>query len=184
MPLKKIADKRLVQEFENELIVYDQDEHKVYHLNAAAAEAWRLCEECNSISELTQKLAKKTGLPADEEVAFLALSELRDAQLIEGSLGGGERVISRRQLNESLGRAAIALPAVVAMLAPTAAMAQSATTTPGGTGTSSPTTTSNTTAPPPTTTLAPPTTPPSPTTTLAPPPPTTTLAPPPTPPPP
>lgn len=137
MPLKKIADKRLVQQFENEMVVYDQNNHKVYHLNEAAAAAWELCEDCDSISELTQQLSRKTGLPADEQVARLALSELREAKLIEGSLDDRvEHVISRRQLTQSLGRAAIALPAVAAMVAPTAAMAQSANQT---TGTPTPT---------------------------------------------
>ena len=136
MPLRKISDKRLVQEFDNEVVVYDQNNHKVYHLNAAAAAAWELCEDCDSISELTQQLAGKTGLPADDQVTRLALSELREAKLIEGSLDDRvEHVISRRQLTQSLGRAAIALPAVAAMVAPTAAMAQSA---PQTTGTGTP----------------------------------------------
>ena len=127
MPLRKISDKRLVQEFDNEVVVHDQNNHKVYHLNAAAAAARELCEDCDSISELTQQLAKKTDLPADDQVTRLALSELREAKLIEGSLDDrGEHVVTRRQLTRSLGRAAIiALPAVAAMVAPAAAMAQS-----------------------------------------------------------
>lgn len=155
MPLKKIVDKRLVQEFENEVVVYDQDNHSVYHLNEAAAAAWELCENCNSIFELTQQLAKKTGLPADDQVTRLALSELRDAKLIEGSLDDRvEHVISRRQLTQSLGRAAIALPAIAAMVAPTAAMAQSAPQT-TGTGTPPPPPPPTTSGPSPTTTSPP-----------------------------
>ncbi|WP_419913751.1 PqqD family protein [Hoeflea sp.] len=143
MPIIRITDKRLVKRVDKESIVYDQDDHKVYHLNEPAAKAWELCEDCDDIHQLAEQLSEGTELPADENVAQLALLELREAGLIEGEFAAQEKgSMTRRELLESLAHLAIALPVVVSMFAPTAAMAQSAPVT--GTTPPSP----ETTAPP------------------------------------
>jgi hypothetical protein len=127
MRIRKLQKKRLVQEIEGELVVYDQQNHKVFHLNEAAAIVWEICEEVSNIEDLVSSFAARTKIPVDEAVVVLAIQELRDAQLIEGSFDGAlDKKISRRELMDKMAHVAIALPLVVSMLAPTAAMAQSA----------------------------------------------------------
>jgi len=126
MNIRRLQDKRLVQRVDNELVVYDEERHKAYHLNETAAIVWEQCDDAASVDDLVQVLAARSALPADEAVAQLAIQELRDAQLIEGSLGAGyDETISRRELAARMAGLAVALPAVVALLAPTPAMAES-----------------------------------------------------------
>lgn len=131
MIVKRLLQRRLVKRLDDELVVYDQQNHKIFHLNEAAAVVWEHCEDARSVEELTRALAAETKCPEDEEIVRLAIQELRDAGLIEVSAGRLlDKRVSRRELMEKVAHLAIVLPAVVAMLSPTPAMAMSA---PGGT---------------------------------------------------
>ncbi|MEN0001229.1 MAG: PqqD family peptide modification chaperone [Pseudomonadota bacterium] len=131
MAIRKITDKRLTRELGGELIVYDQDNHKVFHLNQSAAAAWDACDDCANLHDLSLKIADHTKEPANDDAAQLALMELREAGLIEGDYEVGvNAMLTRRELINSIGQLAITLPVVMAMFAPTAAMAQSAEPTP------------------------------------------------------
>jgi hypothetical protein len=124
----------LVQEVGDELVVYDQERHQVHRLNRTAALVWRHCDGQTTVAELAALLATESNLPADEELAWLALRQLEKADLLQQPPtrpAGGTRV-TRRQLLAKLGRtAAVALlvPVVMTIVAPTPAMAQ---TTVGG----------------------------------------------------
>lgn len=119
------ADAILVEKLDDEMLVYDQRSGHCHVLNRTAAAAWRRCDGQSGLPELASAIADVSDLPAREEIAALALDELRRAQLVEG---GGARGLSRRALIRRLGLAAglaVLLPAVESVVAPRPADAQS-----------------------------------------------------------
>jgi len=123
--VRKRQDGRIIKRVDDELVIYDEQNHKVFHLNKAAAIVWEHCDGASSLDDLAHTLASHSELPASVDLAGLALQELRDADLIEGSFASvAGREVARRDVVRMAGFA-LALPAVVSLLAPTPAMAAS-----------------------------------------------------------
>lgn len=121
-------DELTTQEIAGETLVYDLKRHRAHCLNAAASAVWKYCDGETTISVMTEKLHKETGLPADETVVQLALKQLQTAGLIdcERPAGPAERLPTRREIARRLAiPAALALPLVSSIIAPTPAMAAS-----------------------------------------------------------
>lgn len=114
-------DGLVVQELEDETLVYDLGNHKAHCLNRAAAAVWRLCDGTRDEAALARLLGKEMAAAADEDVVRLALRDLAVARLLREPLGARPRV-SRRRLIQRLGQAA-ALPLVISIVSPTAAQA-------------------------------------------------------------
>jgi hypothetical protein len=133
----------IVQDVSGENLVYDADSNVAAALNLPATRVFALCDGTRSVDQIVELLGNdEPAMPAD--AVKLALAELVDADLIDAP--PVEAGSTRRQLLIKLGAAAaITLPAVELIAAPTAAAASS----PAGTTT---TTTSSTTT---TTTMAP-----------------------------
>src|ERR1700676_4180317 len=124
--VRKRHDGRIVKRVDDELVIYDEQNHKVSHLNKAAAIVWEYCDSASSLDDLAHTLASHSELPASVDLAGLALQELRDADLIEGSFASvAGREVARRDVIARMAALALALPAVVSLLAPTPAMAAS-----------------------------------------------------------
>jgi hypothetical protein len=124
--VRKRPDGRIVKRVDDELVIYDEQNHKVFHLNKAAAIVWEYCDGASSLDDLAHTLASHSELPASVDLAGLALQELRDADLIEGSFASvAGREVARRDVMVRMAGFALALPAVVSLLAPTPAMAAS-----------------------------------------------------------
>src|ERR1700675_3987675 len=124
--VRKRQDGRIVKRVDDELVIYDEQNHKVFHLNKAAAIVWEYCDSASSLDDLAHTLASHSELPASVDLAGLALQELRDADLIEGSFASvAHREVARRDVIARMAALALALPAVVSLLAPTPAMAAS-----------------------------------------------------------
>lgn len=153
------AETLIVRDLGDEVVIYDTQDNRCHVLNPAAAVAWRQCEQTNSVEALAAAIAAETGLPAETDVAYLALEELATAGLLEASVAipPASSGVSRRQMLMGMVGAAAILPAVLSsMITATPAMAQTPTTT----TTAAPltTTTTTTAAPEPeptTTTVAP-----------------------------
>jgi len=114
-------DGLVVQELEDETLVYDLLNHKAHCLNRAARAVWRLCDGTRDEAALARLLAKELAGDADEDVVRLALGDLERARLLREPLRARPRV-SRRRLIQRLGQS-IALPLVVSIVSPTAAQA-------------------------------------------------------------
>ena|SRR2546423_5601860 len=118
----------LVQELSQELLVYDTERHKAHCLNTTAAFIWKHCDGRRSVHEIAQHLEKTLGTSIDEDVVWCALSQLEKDHLLEKKIewpAGTER-ISRRELVRRLGiGAAIAIPLVTSIVAPSVAYAGS-----------------------------------------------------------
>src|ERR1700688_5007836 len=124
--VRKRQDGRIVKRVDDELVIYDEQNHKGFHLNKAAAIVWEYCDGVSSLDDLAHTLASHSELPASVDVAGLALQELRDADLIEGSFASvAGREVARRDVITRMAGFALALPGVVSLLAPTPAMAAS-----------------------------------------------------------
>lgn len=118
----------LVQELADELLVYDLVRHKAHCLNQTAALVWKRCDGKTSVNQMVRLLGKETESPVDEAVVWMAFDQLAKAHLLQGQTRKwpGASGISRREVLRRIGTAAaVALPLVTSISAPSAAQAAS-----------------------------------------------------------
>lgn len=116
----------VVQEMPDELLVYDLVRHKAHCLNQTAALVWKRCDGKTSVKQMIRLLEKETDGPVDEAVVNLAFDQLAKAHLLQDHQGKwpGDAGISRREVMRRIGvAAAVSLPVVTSIVAPTAAQA-------------------------------------------------------------
>jgi hypothetical protein len=112
----------LLRELPDELLVYDQERHTAHCLNRTAALVFRHADGTRTLDELQ-------ALPgADAGVVRLALEQLGEAGLLEAPAAAAGAAasegMSRREVARRMGiAAAILLPAVATIVAPTPAEA-------------------------------------------------------------
>jgi hypothetical protein len=115
----------LSQEFRDEVLVYDLQRDVGHCLNSTAAATWKLCDGSNSSSHIARTLSRKLSAQVDESMVLLALDQLADAHLLVEPVVPAKR-LSRRVAIRRIGiAAAIALPLVTSVVAPTPASAAS-----------------------------------------------------------
>jgi hypothetical protein len=121
----------LVEELDDELVVYDEGRDTACRLNATSALVWRAADGTRSIEELVELLRAEIGEPADEDLVMVTLDGLGAHGLLEGHAArpAEEARLSRRRFIRrvgTVGAAALMLPVVHSMVAPAPAAAQSA----------------------------------------------------------
>ena len=117
-------DGLVVRVLEDEVLVYELDEHKAHCLNDTAARVWKRCDGKSTAADIARSLAEELGEPVDEGVVWLALGELWKLHLLEGEAQPAENGISRKQFVRKAGlAAAVTLPVVSSLAVPSAAMA-------------------------------------------------------------
>jgi hypothetical protein len=117
----------LIDQVGDETIVYDQLRQEAHSLNRLASIVWRQNDGTRSVEELAELAGAELGAPADQSIIEYALDKLATAHLLEGG------AITRRDVVRRMtfaGAAAVALPVVLSIAAPTAAMAASGPTPP------------------------------------------------------
>jgi hypothetical protein len=130
LPLAR-NDGLLVEEVEDELLVYDQDHDSAHRLNRTAAIVWRHCDGKHDIPDLVAVLSTELGADlADEDLVRIALDNLAERGLVDGApqRPAEETRVSRRRFIRRVGTvgvAALALPVVTSLAAPSPAAAQS-----------------------------------------------------------
>ena len=121
------VDGLLVERSGDELLVHRESTDEAHALNETAAIVFDLCDGATSQVDMAAEVARRTGLPADENIVDLALAELVDAGLVV--IEDRRRPdISRRSLIRALALpvAAVALlPVVETVLMPPPAAGQS-----------------------------------------------------------
>jgi Coenzyme PQQ synthesis protein D (PqqD). len=118
----------------DETLVYDMRSHKAHCLNRTAALVWNRCDGKATVSEMRATLEKEFHTPVNSNVVWLALEQLGKAKLLSDRLPGSvsQQAISRRAVIRKIGLgAAVALPLVTSILAPTTAEAATCTATGG-----------------------------------------------------
>ena len=117
----------LIRKLPGELIVYDRVEHRAHCLNRTAATVFRHADGTRTVADLARLVDPGAGAgPVAEEVVTVALTRLAEAGLLESQAGAAipEPGLTRRDLARRAGlAAAILLPAVASMVAPTPAEA-------------------------------------------------------------
>jgi hypothetical protein len=115
----------VVRELPDELVVYDLDNHQAHCLNRTAAAVYRAADGRHDVAALAAMLAGREGEAADEDVVRMALEQLDRAGLLEGETAVPPAAgVSRRDVMLKVGLgAAVLLPIVTSILAPTPAEA-------------------------------------------------------------
>ncbi len=124
---KARTEQLIVKEVDDEVLVYDLKTDQAHCLNDTAAKVWKNCDGEKSLTEIKVALANDSGASVDEGVVWLALDQLKQFKLLAEAPSAPAVFagMSRRQLVRNLGVAAIALPVVVSIIAPTPALATS-----------------------------------------------------------
>ena len=124
----KRVDGLLIERVDGEVLVVNEPSHEAHALNESAAIVFDLCDGSMSRAAMAAEVARRTGLPADESVVDLALTDLVEAGLVV--LDDEELPsITRRTLIRRLALPAAAmalLPVVETVLVPSRASGQPA----------------------------------------------------------
>jgi len=117
----------LIQELNDEHLIYDLERDQAFCLNETSARIWKLCDGTRSIPDLTAALASDLRKDVDENLVRLGLDQLSRNKLILSDCGGiNTESRSRREAIRQIGLSSmIALPIVYSLVAPTAVHAQS-----------------------------------------------------------
>jgi hypothetical protein len=112
----------LIRELPGELLVYDQERHEAHCLNLTAASVFRLADGTRTVADLALVLAPESEPEAGVSLVTLALGQLGEAGLLDGTpVAAG---LSRREVVRRGGlAAAFLLPTVASVVAPTPAEA-------------------------------------------------------------
>ncbi|HEX8143145.1 MAG TPA: PqqD family protein [Pyrinomonadaceae bacterium] len=118
----------IVKELANETLIYDENSNEAHCLNQTAAFVWKHCDGRTSIEQLGRLLDKETKGAVSEQLVWSAIEQLEKSHLLEGPVSRPAHVarLSRRALIRNLGlAAAVTVPLVTSIVAPTAAEAAS-----------------------------------------------------------
>ncbi len=116
----------VVQEFEQEVLIYDLNINKAFCLNESAAVIWQMCDGTKTIYEISRESGKKLNSEISEEFVMLAVEQFKKDKLIAGESANFFEGITRREVIRKVGFAsAVALPIVSSLIAPISANASS-----------------------------------------------------------
>ncbi|MBF8251396.1 MAG: Elp3 protein [Deltaproteobacteria bacterium] len=75
----------LIEEIEDEVVIYDPRTHRVHHLNPMASIIWELFEVCSSPKEIAKEIVDvlKTDSSAVEKDVQETLKQLQKKRLLE-----------------------------------------------------------------------------------------------------
>ena len=133
MPPTARTDNVLVQDAGADTLVYDQLRDTVHTLNPTAAFVYRHADGTRSVAQIASLMSVALGASDDLALTEAALQELARVHLlastgeVAGAAAGGRRGVSRRQAVQRLGAAAMTMPMIFTITAPTPAMSTSTT---------------------------------------------------------
>jgi hypothetical protein len=111
----------VVEELSDEVLVYDLERDRAHCLNLTAANVWKLCDGKSSPAEIATRLGVKLEPVEAQEVVWTALDQLGRAGLLDKKITRPSAAISRRDVIKRLAvAAAITVPVVTSVVAPTA----------------------------------------------------------------
>ncbi len=112
-------DGLVIQRLHDETLVYDTESDQAHCLNQTAALVWEQCDGKTTVSQAAQSLQSKFEVPVGADIVWLAVKQLQRFHLVEVSKKSP--VISRRALVLKYAPAALALPVIMSITAPTPA---------------------------------------------------------------
>jgi hypothetical protein len=126
LPRARIDD-LVITELESETLVYDLKRDKAHCLNGTSALVWRRCDGKTTVEEMVELLQEQLPVSVDADIVWLAVTQLRRFHLIENSesVPVWAQPVSRRKLLLKYAPAALALPVIMSISAPTPAQVAS-----------------------------------------------------------
>ena len=121
-------DDIVVQEFDDEVLVYDLKANRAMCLNKTAAMIWKACTGEKNIEELADVLSLHLNSEISINFINFALDQLKKENLLEGGfiMSANFKGMSRREIMKRIGfTSMVALPLVSSLTAPSALSAQS-----------------------------------------------------------
>ena len=118
----------VIQEIEDEILIYDLQTNKVFSLNQTSALIWRLSTGKKTLSEIAHAASQEMDSSIDEQFIWLALEQLRKENLIDiDSLKTSPfKRMKRRDVIKKVGYSSlVALPLIVSLTTPVAAQSGS-----------------------------------------------------------
>jgi hypothetical protein len=135
--MKPVARKSglVVRDLADEVVVYDRERHEAHCLNRTAAIVFRNADGRRSVSDLAALLGAE-GAPEAEGLVRMALGQLGEAHLLESAPPAAPQPgLARRDVMRRVGiGAAVLLPLVTSILAPSPSEAAATCVGPGGCG--------------------------------------------------
>lgn len=125
---KARRDKLVIQKLPGEVLVYDQERDKAHCLNQTAAQVWQHCDGQTDVATIAARLGEELHAQVDERVVWFALDQLTRDSLLEVPVTSPAFMagMTRRQMVRAMGfAAAIAVPVISSIVAPTTAQAVS-----------------------------------------------------------
>ena len=77
----------VVQELNDELLIYDLLANKCFCLNRTATAVWYLCDGKNSVSDISAKLSEKLKQSVPEDLIWISLDQLKHENLLSEAAG-------------------------------------------------------------------------------------------------
>lgn len=128
MKPKSRQENIVVQDLQDETLIYDLTTDKAFCLNETSSFVWQNCDGEKEVGQIAEGLARKNRQPVNEDIVWLAIEQLRadnllsDAEISADVFAG----MNRREIIKKVGLATmIALPVVFGLTAPTAVHAAS-----------------------------------------------------------
>lgn len=125
---KTRQDNVVIQELGQEILIYDLNDNKAFCLNETSAMIWQLCDGNRTVSQIAESVGRKLNQPANAEIVWLALDQLKKENLVSVSEDDFKNSsdVSRREMIKKAGLTSmIALPVVSSLVAPKAINASS-----------------------------------------------------------
>ena len=122
------TDNLVIRELDDETLVFDMERDEAHCLNQTAALVWKHCDGRTTVEQAAHSLQSKLEVPVGADVVWLAVKQLQHFHLVESTAKAPS--VSRRNLVLKYAPAALALPVIMSITAPTPA--QSATCVPDG----------------------------------------------------
>jgi hypothetical protein len=115
----------IVQTLPDETLVYDLDRDLAHCLNQSASLVWNYCDGRNTTKQIVRAVSGDLDHSVDEKFVWLALDQLgRNHLLVDGLPSSSISGMSRREVMKALAvSAAVAVPVVASIVAPTPAQA-------------------------------------------------------------
>ena len=113
------TDNLVIRELDDETLVYDTDRDQAHCLNQTAALVWEQCDGKTTAAQAARSLQSKLDASVDTDLVWLAVKQLERFHLVEGSAKSPS--VSRRNLVLKYAPAALALPVIMSITAPTPA---------------------------------------------------------------
>jgi len=109
----------VIRELDDETLIYDIGRNKAHCLNQTAALVWEQCDGKTTAAQAARSLQGKLHVSVDNDLVWLAVKQLERFHLVESPAKSPS--VSRRALVLKYAPAALALPVIMSITAPTPA---------------------------------------------------------------